>query len=78
MLFRSEKDGKVALIVGVGKSLQSDKLDAVKILNDIGTDFGIRGGGRQDFAQAGGRSSNGLKAEDILKKAEAIIKAKLT
>ena len=74
----AEKDGKVALIVGVGKSLQSDKLDAVKILNDIGTDFGIKGGGRQDFAQAGGRSSNGLKAEDILKKAEAIIKAKLT
>ena len=74
----AEKDGKVALIVGVGKSLQSDKLDAVKILNDIGTDFGIKGGGRQDFAQAGGRSSNGLKAEDILKKAEEIIKVTLT
>nr|MBU1328208.1 alanine--tRNA ligase [Candidatus Omnitrophota bacterium] len=72
----SEKNGKVALIVGIGKSLQAGKLDAVGILNDIGADFGIKGGGRQDFAQAGSRS--GPRIQDILKKAEEIIKTKLT
>ncbi|OIO34424.1 MAG: alanine--tRNA ligase [Candidatus Omnitrophica bacterium CG1_02_40_15] len=68
----SEKDGKIALITGVGKSLQAGKFDAVKILNDIGADFGIKGGGRKDFAQAGSRS--GPKIQGILKKAEEIIK----
>ena len=67
----SEKDGKIAMIVGVGKSLQADKLDAVRILNDIGADFGIKGGGRRDFAQAGSRS--GPDIQDILKKANKVI-----
>ncbi|HAZ10953.1 MAG TPA: alanine--tRNA ligase [Candidatus Omnitrophica bacterium] len=71
----SEKDGKIALIVGIGKLLKAGKLDAVGILNDIGADFGIKGGGRQDFAQAGSRS--GPKIQDILKKAEEIIKGYL-
>ena len=74
----AEKDGKIAMVVGVGKSLQARKIDAVNILNDIGADFGIKGGGRPDFAQAGGRSSTEFKVKDILKKAEEIIKAKLT
>ena len=68
----SEKDGKIALITGIGKSFQAGKFDAVRILNDIGADFGIKGGGRKDFAQAGSRS--GPKIQDILKKAEEIIK----
>ena len=67
----AERDGKIALIVGIEKSLQARKLDAVRILNDIGADFGIKGGGRQDFAQAGSRS--GPKIQDILKKAEDVI-----
>ncbi|MCX5693430.1 MAG: alanine--tRNA ligase [Candidatus Omnitrophica bacterium] len=67
----AEKDGKVAMIVGVGKLLRSGKLDAVKILNDTGADFGIKGGGRSDFAQAGSRS--GPRIQDILKKAEKVI-----
>ena len=72
----AEKDGKVSMIVGVGKSLQDRKIDAVNILNDIGADFGIKGGGRQDFAQAGSRSCQ--RIQDILKKAEEVLKAKLT
>jgi len=47
-------------------------LDAVKILNDTGSDFGIRGGGRPEFSQAGGRSS-GIDIKKILKKAEKVI-----
>ena len=74
-ILASEKDDKIAVIVGVGKLLQAGKLDAVKILNDIGADFGIKGGGRPDFAQAGSRS--GPKIRDILKRAEEIIKGYL-
>ncbi|MDP2921125.1 MAG: alanine--tRNA ligase, partial [Candidatus Omnitrophota bacterium] len=72
----AEKDGKIGIVVGAGKSLQAKGFDAVRILNDIGAEFGIKGGGRQDFAQAGGRS--GPKLQDILKKAEGIIKTNLT
>ena len=72
LILAAEKDGKIAIIVGVGKSLQAGKIDAVKILNCIGADFGIKGGGRSDFAQAGGRS--GPKIQDMLKRAEEIIK----
>lgn len=72
----AEKDGKIAMIVGVGKMpLESRKIDAAKILNDIGSHFGIKGGGRPDFAQAGARS--GPKVQDILKKAEEVITAEL-
>jgi alanyl-tRNA synthetase len=74
-ILAAEKGGKIAIIVGIGKSLQFGKLDAVSILNDIGSGFGIKGGGRSDFAQAGSRS--GPKISDILKKAEEIIEAEL-
>jgi alanyl-tRNA synthetase len=72
----AEKDGKISMIVGTGSSIQLGKVDAVGILNDIGAGFGIKGGGRKDFAQAGSRSGPNL--QDILKKAEEVIKAKLT
>jgi len=71
----AEKNDKIAIIVGVGKSLRSGKLDAVKILNNIGSSFGIKGGGRPDFAQAGSRL--GPKISDMLKKAEEVIEAEL-
>ena len=71
----AEKDGKIAMIVGIGKSIQTAKLDAVKILNDTGTDFGIKGGGRPDFSQAGSRS--GPKIQDILEKAEKLIEERI-
>ena len=66
----SEKDGKLSMIVGVHSSL-----DASRILNDIGADFGIRGGGRPGFAQAGGKAGPGVK--EILEKAEKVIKGYL-
>ena len=74
-ILAAEKDGKIAIIVGIGKTLQSGKLDAVSILNAIGSGFGIKGGGRPDFAQAGSRS--GPKISDMLKKAEEVIEAEL-
>ncbi|MBU4343231.1 MAG: alanine--tRNA ligase, partial [Candidatus Omnitrophica bacterium] len=64
----SEKDGKLSMVTGVHAPL-----DAVKILNDTGSDFGIRGGGRPEFSQAGGRSS-GIDIKKILRKAEEVIR----
>ncbi|MFA5389094.1 MAG: alanine--tRNA ligase [Candidatus Omnitrophota bacterium] len=69
----AEKDGKISMIVGIAPAI---KLNAANILNDTGAEFGIKGGGRPDFAQAGGRS--GPAISDILKKAEEVVKAKLT
>ncbi len=64
----SEREGKIAMVVGVrGK----DDTSAVKLLNEIGKDFGIKGGGRPEFAQAGGKS--GIAIKEILKKAEETI-----
>jgi len=67
----ADKDGKISIVVGVDKSLEAKGLNAAGILNDIGADFNIKGGGRWDFAQAGSRS--GPKISDILKKAEEVI-----
>lgn len=66
----SEKDGKISMVVSVRQPL-----DAVNILNDIGSEFGIRGGGRPDLAQAGAKA--GVDIEKLLKKAEEVIKDKI-
>jgi alanyl-tRNA synthetase len=62
----SEKDGKFSMVVGT-----EPPLNAVKILNEIGLDFGIKGGGRPDFSQAGSKSGPDIKG--ILRKAEQVI-----
>ena len=63
----SEKDERLSMVVGV---CGGAKPNAAKILNNISAAFGIKGGGRPDFAQAGGRS--GPAIEKILEKAEQI------
>ena len=47
------RDGKASFVMGVTKDI-CDKLDAVKILNKVASIVGGKGGGRADFAQAGG------------------------
>ncbi len=64
----SEKEERLSMVVGLTAAMD---ISAVKILNDIGSSFGIKGGGRPDFAQAGGSSGANLK--DVLKKAEKVI-----
>jgi alanyl-tRNA synthetase len=66
----SEKDGRISMVVGAPLPL-----DAVKMLNNIGSGFGIKGGGRSDFSQAGSRS--GLDIKKLLEKAEEIIKREI-
>ncbi|MDP6686177.1 MAG: DHHA1 domain-containing protein, partial [Candidatus Omnitrophota bacterium] len=66
----SEYEGKIFMVVGI---CGDKNISAVKMLNDIGKDFNIKGGGRPDFAQAGGRS--GIESKKILEKAKEIIGA---
>ena len=54
VVLASEHDGKVALVVSVSKDLV-DRVHAGKVVKAIAPIVGGGGGGRPDFAQAGGR-----------------------
>ena len=54
VLLASENDGKVALIVSVSKDL-TDQVHAGKVVKAVAPIVGGGGGGRPDFAEAGGR-----------------------
>jgi alanyl-tRNA synthetase len=53
VVLASESEGKVALCMGLTKDLL-EKLDAGKLIQPLAKDLGGTGGGRADFAQAGG------------------------
>ena len=67
----ASKDDKVGLAVGVTENLTS-KYDAVEFVK-IGSDIigGKGGGGRKDFAQAGGQDQS--KIENAFEKLKALI-----
>lgn len=54
-------DGKCAILVAVTKDLSS-KVHAGKIVSEVASIIGGKGGGRPDFAQAGGSNASGIKA----------------
>ena len=54
VVLASENDGKVALVVSVSKDLV-DRVHAGKVVKTIAPIVGGGGGGRPDFAEAGGR-----------------------
>jgi alanyl-tRNA synthetase len=64
---------KVLIVCGLSADLRSQGLDATKIIRPIASDVQGSGGGRADFAQAGGRNAQGLK-EALLRAQEAIKK----
>ena len=55
----SESDGKAFLVVGLSKDLVG-RWDAAKIIQPLAEEVGGKGGGRGDFAQAGGSNPAGL------------------
>ncbi|UCB57679.1 MAG: alanine--tRNA ligase [Candidatus Omnitrophota bacterium] len=62
---------KVFIVCSLGRQVQ--KLDAAKLIRLIAKEVGGSGGGRADFAQAGGKNPSGLnkalaKAQEIIKK----------
>lgn len=69
----SQKYNMTYMVIGTNNLLKEEqiRLDASKLLNKIGADFGLKGGGREDLAQAGGVLTTDL--DTLIKKTEEII-----
>jgi alanyl-tRNA synthetase len=67
--------GKVVLVALVSEDLVREGLHAGKIINDLAKIVGGGGGGRADFAQAGGKEPS--KLEEALDKAPDIVRENL-
>ncbi len=72
VVIASENDGKVALVVSVSKDLTA-RIKAGEIVKQLAPIVGGGGGGRPDFAEAGGKNPSGIG--EMLEKAPAVIKA---
>ncbi len=57
----TESHGKVSLCVGLTQDLLK-RYDAGKIVKELAPEVGGSGGGRSDFAQAGGTNPAGIPA----------------
>lgn len=67
----SSAEGKAILVVGVTSDLCQRGLDASKLIPEIAKVIGGSGGGRKDFAQAGGVNPDNLEA--AFKKAQELV-----
>ena len=61
ILLGTRKDGKAALAIGVTRDL-TERLEAGALIKEIASKVGGTGGGRADFAQAGGPGADALPA----------------
>ncbi|MGM0508525.1 MAG: alanine--tRNA ligase [Fusobacteriota bacterium] len=68
-------NGNAIFLVGITEDLVSKGLNAGKLVSEIAKKAGGNGGGRPNFAQAGGK--NGNKVKEALKFARELIKEKL-
>ena len=59
VLLACEQDGRVSLALGVTPDLV-DRFRAGDLIREVAAEVGGKGGGRADFAQAGGRDAAGL------------------
>ncbi len=69
----SEKDGRAFLVIGITADLCAKGLDAEKLIRQVAPIIDGSGGGRKDFAQAGGTNAGNLtlafdKLRDIINK----------
>ncbi len=74
VVLASESDGRVALVVSVTKDLTS-RVQAGRIVKELAPIVGGGGGGRPDFAEAGGKDP--AKIDDLLAKAPDIVRSLL-
>jgi alanyl-tRNA synthetase len=74
VVLASDNDGKVALVVSVSKDLL-DTLHAGKIVKALAPIVGGGGGGRADFAEAGGRQPE--KINNLLSASQSVIERML-
>ncbi len=73
VLASASAEGKIFMVCALTSGLRSRGLDAVKIIRALAKDVGGSGGGRADFAQAGGNNPRGInkalsKAENMVEK----------
>jgi alanyl-tRNA synthetase len=66
----SENDGKVGLVVSVTKDL-TDRVQAGRLVKELAPIVGGGGGGRPDFAEAGGKDPS--KIDDLIAKAPDVL-----
>ena len=70
VVLAAERDGKVALLVSVTKDL-ADRIHAGNMVKAIAPIVGGRGGGRPDFAEAGGRQPD--KVDSLFLESRAVM-----
>jgi alanyl-tRNA synthetase len=70
VVLASDNDGRVTLVVSVTKDLTS-RIQAGKIVKEIAPIVGGSGGGRPDFAEAGGKDP--AKIDELIAKAPDLI-----
>jgi alanyl-tRNA synthetase len=70
VILASETDGKVALVASVTKDLTS-RVQAGRLVKELAPIVGGGGGGRPDFAEAGGKDPS--KIDDLLAKAPEVL-----
>jgi alanyl-tRNA synthetase len=75
VVLAADHDGKVSLLVSVTKDL-TDKVKAGALVKTLAPIVGGGGGGRPDFAEAGGKDAS--KIDDLLAKAREILSAQLS
>jgi alanyl-tRNA synthetase len=75
VVLAAETDGKVTLLVSVSKDL-TDRVKAGQLVKDLAPIVGGGGGGRPDFAEAGGKDPS--KIDDLLAAARAALTKALT
>jgi alanyl-tRNA synthetase len=74
VVLASENDGKVALVVSVTKDLTS-RVQAGRLVKELAPLVGGGGGGRPDFAEAGGKDPAGI--ETLLAQAPEVLRSQL-
>ena len=70
----SESDGKVSLVVAVTKDL-TGRVQAGRLVKELAPLVGGGGGGRPDFAEAGGKDPAGI--EKLLARAPDVLRSQL-
>jgi alanyl-tRNA synthetase len=74
VVLASENEGKVALVVSVSKDLTS-RVKAGSLVKELAPIVGGGGGGRPDFAEAGGKDP--AKIDELLNAAPAVLRSAL-
>ena len=75
VVLASDNDGKVQLLVAVTKDL-TGSLKAGQLVKELAPIVGGGGGGRPDFAEAGGKDPS--RISDMLAKARELVTAALS